>query len=171
MFTQASHVRDFLTAGRAVFTIKSLKTGVHFTYRITKKEEDGRPTVFFVGLLQSGDTFRYLGLLNFGPQGAKSDAATLRLTGKSCAGADAPSVAAMNYLLSNVYYHNRLPPQAEVSHEGKCCKCARPLTHPISLALGIGPECGALQHELFAEAVSSNVVPLDLQRVNQLKRA
>lgn len=152
MFAQAPHVREFLVGGKAVLTIKSRKTGKHFTYRISKKDEPGRRPVFFVGVLADGDNegaFRYLGMF-------EQDQAVpnLRLTSKSHATAESPSVLAFRYLLQQIYVVGQIPlEQLEVYHEGKCCKCARKLTHPISLVLGIGPECGAERHALYAESV------------------
>jgi hypothetical protein len=159
MFTQASHVRDFLVGGKAVLTIRSQKTGDHFTYRITKKEERSR-TTYFVGLLSGGAMFDYLGLLQIGPVGNRT-AANLKLTAKSCAAVGAPSIDAINYLLHHIYFNDRMPPKAEVYHDGRCCVCSRPLTHPTSITLGIGPECGAEQHARFEAVIVDNVVPLN----------
>jgi SWI/SNF-related matrix-associated actin-dependent regulator 1 of chromatin subfamily A len=38
-----------------------------------------------------------------------------------------------------IYGHGTI----ETSKTGKCCVCGRTLTHPVSVILGIGPECGS----------------------------
>lgn len=40
---------------------------------------------------------------------------------------------------------NKLWPEMEVMHVGRCCACGRELTDPESIALGIGPHCGGRQ--------------------------
>ena len=50
--TASDSARNFITAGKAVFTVKSMKSGVHFTYRVEKKTgaRDGAP-IYFVSVL------------------------------------------------------------------------------------------------------------------------
>lgn len=131
-------IEKFLTAGNAVVTIRSKKTGAHFTYRVTGT--DGKtfsePT-WFVGVATDYLEFRYLGLMSCN---AYSKAYNLRLTAKSCAWRGAPSFLAFQFLLDQLRAP-ALSPYLEVRHEGKCGRCGRPLTHPDSIDRGIGPEC------------------------------
>lgn len=39
---------------------------------------------------------------------------------------------------------SRWPTGLEVWHAGRCAKCRRPLTHPDSIARGLGPICAGL---------------------------
>lgn len=45
-----------------------------------------------------------------------------------------------NFLVASVAKPLNLQTCA-IDHEGRCCRCARPLTHPESIATGIGPDC------------------------------
>jgi len=127
-------IETFMMAGNATLTLKSEKTGVHFTYRV-RASEDGK--VSFVSLMNGPDNeknYSYLGTIRDGifAHGAKSKI-----------GADAPSAKAFTW------FHNHLksstvPAQLQVWHEGRCGRCGRKLTHPESIERGIGPECAGL---------------------------
>lgn len=133
MFTSAADARRFVTAGNATFTLSSKRTGARYTYR-AKAIEDA-PEKLFLSLLSGPDNendFTYLGLIERG---------RFRLTGKSKAGFDAPSVLAARYFCNHVLVGDAIPPELEVRHEGRCGRCNRKLTVPESIDRGIGPEC------------------------------
>lgn len=126
--------KEFIYAGNAIFTLKSLRTGEHFTYKFTKKD-----TVYFASVLNGPDNwtnYAYLGLTS-------PDTLGLRLTAKSRAGDDAPSVRALRWWLSTLRAQRNVDDLVEFKHEGKCCRCGRKLTHPESIDSGIGPECAS----------------------------
>ncbi len=125
--------RAYALAGHAVITIRSMKTGERFTYKITVPELKGKP-VWFVKLLigpENESDYRYIGMLT-APE-------AFRLTAKSFAGPDAPSVVAFSWLSRNWE-----SPLVEVWHEGSCGRCGRRLTVPESIESGIGPTCKGL---------------------------
>lgn len=133
--------KDFVLAGAAVFTLRDPENDTHFTFRVNKSKDDratsrsygsGVPT-WFVNLGIGYDSSIYMGLL-------KGDAKKLVLTKGSRVGLDAPSYGMFVRWWEAVA--NDHESSIQMDHEGKCCACARPLTHPISIALGIGPECG-----------------------------
>lgn len=129
-------VGNFLFAGKACVTLKSRKTGAHYTYKVAHKKDGD---VSFVSLLvgPSNETdYRYLGLL------PDNDTTRLRGVGrgKSCAGPDAPSAKAFQYLLDFIWGKTK-GEGLEVWHEGRCGRCGRKLTVPESIESGIGPEC------------------------------
>ena len=130
-FQTAEQFSTFLKGGRAVFTLESLKTGAHYTYRVNQKD-DASP--FFVGLLAGPDNtsdYVYVGLLRDG---------LCQTTKKSKLTCDSVPVKALNFVLQHVGA-GRLPTDAVVRHEGRCGVCGRALTTPESLDRGIGPEC------------------------------
>jgi len=137
MFTNAQAVHDYAVAGRAVLTLKSEKTGVHFTFKVSQAidKETGEPQArWFVALLNGPDNtadFQYMGML---------DEAGFRLTKASKFGPDALSVRAFSYFWKHVA-QGQMAPQVEVRHEGHCGRCGRTLTVPSSIDTGIGPEC------------------------------
>lgn len=129
--------RDFVLAGKAIFTVSN-PTGQHFTYRVGAKEgrRDG-DTVFFVSLLTgpvNTSDYTYLGILD-------PATGTVRRTAKSRIGADATGAKVIAWALSIVWQGRTLPTGYQIQHAGKCGRCARTLTDPLSIALGIGPEC------------------------------
>lgn len=130
-FQTVADALRFATAGDAVITLHSLKTDAHLTYRITESE-DGK--VRFVKLLTDGDRYVYVGLLGEGG---------LRLTRASRLTAGSRPVRAFNYFWENARA-GRFAPDLDVRHEGRCGRCARPLTTPESLDRGIGPVCAGL---------------------------
>jgi hypothetical protein len=151
MFTEVDTFRQFLLAGAAIVTIQSQRTGKHYTYQVRKKEYEGKDPFYFVSLLTGPDNERdytYLGRLVVNERSA-----WLKPTPASKLDLGSPSVTALAYVLNNVFRHERMPAQCEVRHEGRCGRCARKLTHPTSLATGLGPECGAAEHALY-EAVT-----------------
>lgn len=132
MFNTAADAKRFIRGGRATLTIKSLKSGEHRTYRVSKKDDD---SPYFVGLLSGPDNtadYSYVGVL--------ADNGSVRLTSKSKLTCDSVPVRAWNYVARHLA-EDKLPPDAEVMHEGRCAVCARALTVPESIERGIGPEC------------------------------
>jgi hypothetical protein len=128
-------VREFVFAGRAVFTLRSVKTGMRFTYRVKVKKTD--PEVFFVETLRGPDNtrdYRYAGLLR--------RPGTFFITTRSQVLRTAASVKALVWFLDAMVNDRAvLGPTLEVWHEGRCCCCGRTLTVPESVEDGIGPEC------------------------------
>lgn len=130
--TDATDAFAFVTGGRAVFTLKSAKTGTHYTYKVSRKDET---TPFFVGVLSgpdNGSDYQYIGFIT-------TDDLYLRAGRKGKP--DAPSFKALAWTLRHLVERDAIPEQLEFWHEGRCCRCARKLTHPHSIETGIGPEC------------------------------
>lgn len=124
----------FILAGKAVFTLRSNRTGTRFTYKVRKPSEDKPgPPVWFVSLLtgpnNEGD-YQYLGIIRDGQ---------FQLTGKSKAKKDAPSVVAFSWFLR--FAAKGEDPHVELWHAGRCGRCGRTLTVPESVDAGFGPEC------------------------------
>lgn len=131
----AAALRRFMLAGKATVTLRSVKTGTRFTYRITQSD-DGN--CHFVGLLTGPNNqqdYKYIGRIARGvfwigrkvPRPGDLDR-------------DTPSVKAFDWtwrlLASDV-----MPQKLEVWHEGYCGRCGLPLTVPESIAAGYGPTC------------------------------
>lgn len=139
----AEAVTKFALAGNATITIRSVKTGSRFTYRI-RKSEDGR--VWFVSYLngQDNDTnYQYLGTI-------RQDK-SYTLGKKSRITPEAPVAKAFDWFEGKVIQGGQMPEQIEVWHEGRCGRCGRKLTVPESISHGFGPEC--VKHVFAAEEV------------------
>lgn len=147
--------KEFVTAGRAVFTLEVPDTfkakyeadhrGVtvkpHYTFRVNFKKGEGKyKDTYFLQLLTGPDNTRsytYLGMVN-------KDEGTVRLTAKSCRGEGSVEVLLVRRALARVWANEvALIEQAgfKLHHEGRCGRCGRALTVPESIECGIGPEC------------------------------
>jgi hypothetical protein len=141
-------VRDFIFAGHAIFTLRSLKTGMRFTYRVKVKKEDvdreyslaANDITYFVSVLRGPDNpdhFSYAGVLR--------RPGRFWITQASRVKRSSGSVKALLWFL-DALTHERpvLGPQLEVWHEGRCGRCGRRLTVPESIERGLGADCAGL---------------------------
>ena len=136
-------VRAFVFAGNARFTLRSLRTGARFTYRVRVKKADleaglaGGALTYFVETLRGPDNetdYRYLGVLRQ-PGQFWFTSASQQHRGSASAQALVWALDAMR--CGRAVLGNRL----EVWHEGRCGRCGRALTVPESIGRGLGPEC------------------------------
>jgi Family of unknown function (DUF6011) len=128
---------SFILAGNAYFTIRSVKTGARYTYRVSKAE-DGT-TKYFVSFLVGPDNYsnyKYLGMIENN---------TFRLTKASLNAGfnrETKPVVAFSWTFEKLKA-NVEPPNTEIWHAGRCGRCGRKLTVPESIELGLGPECAS----------------------------
>jgi hypothetical protein len=128
-----SNPARFALAGNAIFTLQSKKTGTRFTYKV--RAADNGP-LHFVSVLTGTDNqndYAYFGFLRRGVffyGGSKAKISR-----------DAPSVKAFDWFWRHMAANASAPDSVEVSHEGRCGRCGRPLTVPESVRSGFGPEC------------------------------
>ena len=138
--TEAPVIRTFMTAGDATFTLVSTKTSNRFTYKVEAPSEDNG-TIRFVKVLNGPDNTRdyaYIGTIR--PVMGNWDGACFQHGGmKAKASIEAPSVVAFNWF-TQALRADKIT-QIEFWHEGKCGKCGRKLTDPVSISLGMGPTC------------------------------
>jgi hypothetical protein len=128
--TDADSIRTFILGGNSRFTIKSVATQRRFTYRVRKTGD--KPA--FVQVLTGSDNesdYEFLGSIFYNryAHGRKS---RIRAT--------APSAIAFDWFIKHLLA-GRVSERVEFWHEGRCCRCARALTDPVSINRGYGPEC------------------------------
>jgi Family of unknown function (DUF6011) len=145
--------REFLFAGRAIFTVSNGR-GERYTFRVRKKEllkdpprgtsqtdadwrERNPPEKWwFVQLLtgpENTNDYTYVGvLLNTG---------AVKLTTKSKFTTASKPYRVANWVCQKVVRQEPLPSGYEVLHAGRCGRCGRLLTVPESIKTGLGPEC------------------------------
>ena len=138
-FVPANSVsRDFLTGGHAIFTASSPK-GTHYTFSVSRpKDFTPDSPVWFVSVLTGSDNtsdYTYLGLLD--------GSGLLRLTKKSREyyTEKTPSYEVGRWAIAKIWRGEEMPDGYKIQHMGKCGRCGRPLTDPLSCELGIGPIC------------------------------
>jgi hypothetical protein len=147
--------RQFIFAGRAVFTLTDLRErDRHYTYRINIKEPsqfdidkaktrgwEAPHAVWFVNIGIGYEDSLYAGMLS------NRDQTDITFTRASRMHGGAPSMVLLQRFLklakAEAFDDNEAMEADGIrfQHEGKCCICARPLTHPESITMGIGPEC------------------------------
>jgi len=125
--TDTEVISNFVYGGKATFTIRSLSSGKHWTFYVSKKDK-----VHFVRL-NIGDSSIYIGYI----------AGEMRYNPSMKAPNSAPHVV-IQHLLKYIA-EGELHPKFEFFHVGKCGRCGRPLTDPISIERGLGPHCASLQ--------------------------
>lgn len=142
--------RRFILAGKACFTLelpteyaaaKDLKP--HYTFRVDGVDSTGFGTqkkVYFVKMLTGSDNtsdYTYVGMLN-------AENGDVRLTTKSKLTRDSVLYKLICRLFSVIVSDTASVIEDHgfsLHHEGKCCRCGRLLTTPLSIERGIGPEC------------------------------
>lgn len=123
---------QFITAGKAIFTVKNMETANRFTYKAYKPEH--KPW-FYLYLLNGTDNES-----NYAFIGSFTLEKGYRHSPKSKIGNKAQSVMVIEWYLRNLLAKT-LPPKIETYHEGRCGRCGRKLTVPESIKSGFGPEC------------------------------
>ena len=134
MAHEISKIKGFITAGKALFTLKNEETGNRFTFKVSKRKESNKD-MFFVSLLNGPDNYS-----NYMYVGTIFDK-NFRLTRNSKVTQAAPSFKAFKWLWSMINGDNQLPKQIKIYHKGKCARCGRRLTVPESIESGFGPHC------------------------------
>lgn len=131
---------DLFFAGRAVLTFNNETKGTHMTVKVKqardKQDRKIKLPIFFVsisllgdkeqGMVFAGTIFKNDGRIKLGRNIDPQSRPARALAFLAQAVKD-PSILRQN----NVTFQ----------HEGKCCSCGMPLTHPSSIPVGFGPDC------------------------------
>jgi uncharacterized protein DUF6011 len=136
--TAPDDIRLFVLAGNATITLRSLKTGNRWTFKISKPN-DFNPdrAMWFVSVLKGSDNeadFGYIGQLRDNPHPYYE-------RGRKCWPTFHAASDAFLWFWRHLRERNAVPAQLEVWHEGRCGRCNRKLTVPSSIENGFGPEC------------------------------
>jgi len=149
----AEEIKKFVFAGNATFTIQSKKTNKHYSFRFRKNKKDltshyyrncgtaghTSPTFWVSVCTGGGDQYTYLGAARWGQP-------FVALTKASKFGVDAPVKKALDFFLKGLD-HGVVSGDLNVFHAGRCGRCGRELTDPVSIERGIGPECVQLMEK------------------------
>jgi len=127
-------------AGRAVFTLLNRAANTHCTFKVSqlrdKEDRKKKLPIFYV----------YISLIGDGKTGLRFAATYFQNTGTYKLGKDVQptdQLARVMAFVQNALKNPAILSEKGVSllHEGKCCRCALPLTHPESIDIGFGPDC------------------------------
>jgi hypothetical protein len=127
--------RNFIFAGRSVFTLENNETGNYITFKIKELKKNYKviPGVFVVECKVLGDKdtgYCFLGFLNLNERKFRRRFWDHNFIGYKT----------LFWLLKNLENLEKYE-KLSIYHEGRCCKCSMPLTVPESIDSGIGPEC------------------------------
>ena len=163
LLDQKTQALKFMLAGKATFTFKSLKSGKHFTYKITApkdKDKDAGSPIYFVSVLTGSDnnsSYTYLGCI----KNATTSNPVYVHGVKSPIGATAESNVVFSFVW-NFLIKGQICSAMEIWHEGMCCRCGRKLTTPESIAAGIGPECMSHKEKATKRKVATTNTRINL---------
>ena len=151
-FDDMKLIAEYITGGKAIFTIKSRKTEKRYTYKVSATRENAntadnvlRTKRYFVGILNNADNtsdYKYIGMLFEVPtiNGICGDGNHEYSFEPKVGNYAVPSSIAFNFLITLIN-KNKNHPELEFFHSGRCGRCARLLTVPESIKVGFGPEC------------------------------
>ena len=131
-------VKEFVTAGNAVFTIENILTGGRFTFKVRRPRarRGERPSkARFVSVLTGPNNSSYH---DYTYIGCIYNNGRFKLTAASKLRKSAKSVRSFEWFWKKI---DVLPSNVRVYHEGRCGRCGRRLTVPNSVMSGFGPEC------------------------------
>lgn len=134
--TDPAQALKFIAAGKSTFTVKSLKSGNHITFKVKKNKKPTGPS-HFIMVRDDADgigSYSYLGTLWNGRD--------FNHGVRSLLPHDGVFANTARWFFGQLK-QGTLPVRCELWHEGRCGRCGRALTHPESIASGIGPECKA----------------------------
>jgi hypothetical protein len=125
-------------AGRAVLTFQNLEKETHMTVKVSqardKQDRKKLLPMFHVKLKLLGDS---LGWVYVGT--VFTDSGNWSLDRRTRPDSQAAKV--FGFLRKAVAEPESLRGKVNLFHEGHCCKCGLPLTHPESISTAIGPKC------------------------------
>lgn len=122
---------EFVLAGKAKITLKSEKTGKHYTFKIRKSDGES----WFVSRLTGGNCYRYLGTIF--PNGFRSTKKSEHWKYHWLK----ESFDAFNWFWRKLNQDQAIPQGVLLFHEGRCAACGLELTDPVSIKMGFGPDC------------------------------
>lgn len=127
-------------AGRAVLTFQNIEKGTHITVKVSqardKRDRKKKLPLFHVNVKLLGDR---LGYVYAGTINTESATPVWFLNRRNPA--DSQVAKVFTWLNKAVSDPEKLRGKTSLFHEGHCCSCGQPLTHPESINTGVGPHC------------------------------
>lgn len=142
-FQHLGDIESFLFAGNAVVTVVSKKTGHHATFKFKRPDpEPGKDRPTWVSRMNGPEDKKDGGYMATicGEHGTRE----LRRSKKSQYREESPFYQLLKWVVASLDRKVAEPmEQAEFWHEGRCGRCGRALTDPVSISRGLGPECAS----------------------------
>lgn len=136
-------IKNFIFAGKSIFTLKSLKSGTHYTYMMKNSDKKNeKQELFFVGLLRGPNNdsdYSYMGIV---VKDTTNGLWKFISTAKSKVKPDAIGYIGFKYFLDQIV-RDKMNPLMKFYHRNLCGRCGRTLTVPESVERGLGPFCAS----------------------------
>lgn len=146
---------NFMMAGKATVTLRSVRTGVRFTYRINQPNPQ---SPHFVRLLTGPENTR-----NYSYMGRITNGQYIHDRRNRAGREDSPAAKGFRAVLYKLAArdYSWVEANVEIWHAGKCGRCGRLLTVPESIETGIGPVCSGMSRPAARNAnVIRNAKPI-----------
>lgn len=136
----AVEVAKYMLAGDAIFTVKNIKSGNHFTFKVTMCKS----TLYWVSVLAGPDPathyqYKYMGSIYFQMLRVGQKSRFTKTKGSQV------SEHALSFQVFKAFFkilnEGRIAGGVEVWRAQNCGRCGRTLTDPVSIENGIGPIC------------------------------
>jgi len=134
--TDKDQIQMYVMGGRGQFRLKSRVSEKQFEYKISgmsKRNPRYDEYTFYVSLVVPGYN-EFLGVF-------KAEDNKYIHSKKSNRSYDSSEVKGFRWLIAQFEKEGDFPEMMEFFHMGKCSCCARTLTTPTSIEMGIGPVC------------------------------
>lgn len=123
---------EFILGGNALFTCLNKNTQVRFTYKVVHDcDNEKQYKIYVLNGSDNTSNYKQIGYIDICRPFASAISVHTR---------DLPSFKQFEYIYL-ILVTDRIIPDLEIWHMGRCCKCGRVLTVPDSIERGIGPEC------------------------------
>jgi len=138
--TAISNIKSFILAGNAIFTLRNTNADTRLTFKFSEPNDSNKQkkVPVFASVLTGNDNvndYKFVGTI------WQNQQLNYRHSIKSSITPNAKSAKTIEWLINHVNDNRELPTFVEFWHEGKCGKCGRSLTDPISIDIGLGPIC------------------------------
>lgn len=128
----------FVLAGRAQFAIKSIKTGAVYYYRVSVSSIKHREYIKW-WVRSISPHYQYIGGI-YKHNHNKPKFHSTKDTSNPPSTEYERSIVIFTWFWDKLR-EDALPPSLEFYHVGKCGRCERKLTDPVSIAIGFGSYC------------------------------
>lgn len=140
-------------AGRATLTFRNPVKETHMTIKVKqardKNDRKKKLPIFFLSVSLLGD--RQTGYIH----AATIFQDTMNIKLSASAQSNEQLVKVVQFIWSALHNPQMLRDRkVALLHEGRCCRCSMPLTHPESINTGFGPDC--LEHILSSGKIKAD---------------
>ncbi len=147
----AQKFSELLLQGRFIFTVQSISTNTRYTFKVKEASGGYHSKGYYVYVLSGRDNnsnYYYLGFI-FKDTGVFRVRKSFQNTEHNTlfqSKALPESILGFGWLYKHIHHTELIDQKVILWHEGRCARCGRRLTDPLSIERGLGAECYSLTH-------------------------